>query len=59
MAHTSYRAVLTSPLGTNLNGFHGFRDPRQGAVALVRAAVDPKEGVHGKVIDDQGTIEPW
>ncbi|KAK3074551.1 hypothetical protein LTR53_002905 [Teratosphaeriaceae sp. CCFEE 6253] len=45
--------------GTNLNGFHGFRDPRQGAVALVRAAVDPKDRVHGKIIDDEGKAEPW
>ncbi|KAK3071986.1 hypothetical protein LTR53_007652 [Teratosphaeriaceae sp. CCFEE 6253] len=46
--------------GTNLNGYAGFRDPRQGAVALlVKAAVDPKDKVHGKVIDDEGTVEPW
>ncbi|KAK5734161.1 hypothetical protein LTR17_009144 [Elasticomyces elasticus] len=45
--------------GTNLNGFAGFRDPRQGAVALVKAAIDPKDKVHGKVIDDEGTVEPW
>jgi len=45
--------------GTNLNGYHGYRDPRQGAIALVKAAVGPKEKVHAKVIDDEGKAEPW
>ncbi|KAK1819858.1 hypothetical protein LTR12_005733 [Friedmanniomyces endolithicus] len=45
--------------GTNLNKYNGHRDPRQGAKALVLAAVEPKEKCHAKVIDDEGKAEPW
>lgn len=47
--------------GTNLNNFHGVRDPREGAKMLVRAAVDPKEKVQGRVLNDEGPEEfcPW
>ena len=44
--------------GTNLNGYHGMKDPRDGAKVLVRAAVDEKTKVHGRVIDEKGP-EPW
>jgi len=51
--------VMTATQGTNLNKYNGHRDPRQGAKALVLAAVEPKEKCHAKVIDDEGKAEPW
>jgi len=43
---------------TNLNDYHGMKDPRDGAKVLVKAAVDSKEKVHGRVINEDGP-EPW
>ena len=43
---------------TNLNGYHGMKDPRDGAKVLVKAAVDAKEKVHGRVVNEDGP-EPW
>lgn len=44
--------------GTNLNGFQGFKDPRDGAKEIVKAAIGSREEVHGKVVGDQGVV-PW
>lgn len=50
---------LTSPIaGTNLNSYNGFKDPREGAKALIKAATDTKENVHLRVVDENGP-EPW
>ncbi|KAK4544593.1 hypothetical protein LTR36_004165 [Oleoguttula mirabilis] len=43
---------------TNLNDNNGYKDPRDGAEVLVRAAVEDKEAVHGRVVDENGP-EPW
>ena len=43
---------------TNLNAYNGLRDPREGANLLVRAAIEPKDKVHGHVVDDEGK-GPW
>lgn len=43
---------------TNLNAYNGMKDPREGAKVLIRAAVAPKEEVHGYVIDEESK-EPW
>ena len=44
--------------GTNLNKFSGLKDPRDGALVLVKTATEPKEKVHGRVINENG-FEPW
>ncbi|EMC99825.1 hypothetical protein BAUCODRAFT_145194 [Baudoinia panamericana UAMH 10762] len=44
---------------TNLNYYHGAKDPRQGAKALVIAATGVKEQIHGRVVDDESNAEPW
>lgn len=44
--------------GTNLNHYNGMKDPREGAKVLVRAAVESKEKVHARVVDENGP-EPW
>ena len=44
--------------GTNLNGFSGAKDPRLGAKVLIKTATEPKEKVHGRVINEDG-FEPW
>lgn len=43
---------------TNLNAYNGFKDPREGAKVLIRAAVEEKEKVHARVIDENGP-EEW
>lgn len=43
---------------TNLNNFTGAKDPRLGAKVLIKAALEPKEKVHGRVINEDG-FEPW
>lgn len=43
---------------TNLNGYRGLKDPRDGAKVLVRAAIDTKEKIHGHVVDEDRQ-EPW
>lgn len=44
--------------GTNINGFTGFKHPRDGAKVLVRAAVEAKENVHAHVVDEEKFV-PW
>lgn len=43
---------------TNLNNNSGYKDPRDGAEALVRCITASKEDVHGAVVDETSK-EPW
>ncbi|KAK4505897.1 hypothetical protein PRZ48_003862 [Zasmidium cellare] len=43
---------------TDFNGHRGIKDPRDGAKALIRAATDSKEKVHGWVVTED-EILPW
>jgi NAD(P)-dependent dehydrogenase (short-subunit alcohol dehydrogenase family) len=43
---------------TNLNKYSGLKDPREGAKALIRCAVAPKEEVHGALVDETSKL-PW
>lgn len=43
---------------TNLNAFSGFKDPREGAKALIRCATGAKDDVHCLMVNEDGT-EPW
>lgn len=43
---------------TNLNAYNGYKDPREGAKVLIRAAVASKDEVHGYVVDETSK-EPW
>lgn len=44
--------------GTNLNGYKGLKDPREGAKALIMAVDGSKEDVHGYLVDETGKL-PW
>jgi NAD(P)-dependent dehydrogenase (short-subunit alcohol dehydrogenase family) len=43
---------------TNMNGYSGWKDPKDGARVLVRAVIGDKEDVHGRLIDENGP-EAW
>ena len=43
---------------TNMNANRGFKDPREGAKVLIKAATEAKEKVHGHIVDEDGP-EPW
>jgi NAD(P)-dependent dehydrogenase (short-subunit alcohol dehydrogenase family) len=43
---------------TSMNGYSGFKDPREGAKLMIRAVRDGKEDVHGKVLSENG-VAPW
>lgn len=43
---------------TNMNGYSGFKDPKEGAKILVHAAIGEKDVVHGHVLDESGVV-PW
>jgi len=41
---------------TDLNGFHGFRTPAQGAAIGIRLATLPDDGPTGSFFDDEGVV---
>ncbi len=43
---------------TNLNSYSGFKDPRDGAKALVRCATADKASVHAAMVDEEQKL-PW
>jgi NAD(P)-dependent dehydrogenase (short-subunit alcohol dehydrogenase family) len=43
---------------TNMNGYSGWKDPKDGARVLVRAVIGDKEDVHGRLINENGP-EAW
>jgi NAD(P)-dependent dehydrogenase (short-subunit alcohol dehydrogenase family) len=45
-------------VATDLNGFHGFRTPAQGAAIALHLATLPDDGPSGGFFDDDGPV-PW
>ncbi|KAK5175149.1 uncharacterized protein LTR77_000286 [Saxophila tyrrhenica] len=43
---------------TNLNAYSGFKDPREGAKALIRGAIGDKKDVHAAMVDEEQK-QPW
>jgi hypothetical protein len=46
-------------VATNLNYYHGLKDPRIGCKALIISATGAKEQVHALVVDDHGERLRW
>ena len=45
-------------LGTNLNYNQGPKDPRDGAKVIIVNSQTEKEKIHGKVVNEDGMVEP-
>ena len=51
-------AICPGHCGTNLSGYTGAKDPRDGAKVILMAAEAEKDEVHSKVVNEDGPF-PW
>jgi hypothetical protein len=50
--------IISTTGSTKMNKYAGFKSVREGAKELIKAAVGPKEEVHGHTVGDYG-IMAW